>query len=128
MNAYIWWYIVRYYGPIREDGTVMKRGYVMSQFARFIRSGYTRVDATANPQTSVYVTAYTNGTKVVIVVVNTGSFIEQAFSILNGSITAMTPFVTSSTKNCIQENEVTISSGNFTVSLDAYSVTTFVSN
>ncbi len=127
MNAYIWWYIVRYYGPIREDGTVMKRGYAMSQFARFIRSGYTRVDATANPQTYVYVTAYTNGTKVVIVVVNEGSSIVQAFSIRNGSVTAVTPYVTSSTKNCDKENDITISSGKFTKSLDAYSITTFVS-
>jgi glucuronoarabinoxylan endo-1,4-beta-xylanase len=128
MSAYIWWYIVRYYGPIREDGIVMKRGYVMSQFARFIRSDYTRVDATANPQSSVYVTAYTNGTKVVIVVVNKGSSIEQAFSIRNGSVTTMMPYVTSSTKNCDKENDITISSGKFTKSLDAYSITTFVSN
>lgn len=127
MNAYIWWYIIRYYGPIHEDGTVMKRGYVMSQFARFIRSGYTRVGATANPQTSVYVTAYKNGTKVVIVVVNTGPSIEQAFLIHNGSQTTMTPYVTSSTKNCVQENDITISNGKFTASLDAYSITTFVS-
>lgn len=32
MSAYIWWYIVRFYGPIREDGHVSKRGYVMAQF------------------------------------------------------------------------------------------------
>lgn len=128
MNAYIWWYIVRYYGPIREDGTVMKRGYAMSQYARFIRSGYTRVDATANPQTNVSVTAYSNGTKVVIVVVNNGSSIEQAFSILSGSVTTMTPYVTSSTKNCDKGNDITISSGKFSSPLDAYSITTFVSN
>ena len=128
MNAYIWWYIVRYYGPIREDGTVMKRGYVMSQFARFIRSDYTRIDATANPQTSVYVTAYTNGTKVVIVVVNTGSSMEQIFSIRNGGVPAVTPYVTSSTKNCVRENDIAVSNGKFSLSLDALSITTFVSN
>ena len=128
MNAYVWWYIVRYYGPIREDGTVMKRGYVMSQFARFIRPGYTRVDATANPQTDVYVTAYTNDTKVAIVVVNEGRSTEQAFSIRNGSVLTVTPYVTSDTRNCARENAITISGGKFTRSLDAYSITTFVSN
>jgi glucuronoarabinoxylan endo-1,4-beta-xylanase len=128
MNAYIWWYIVRFYGPILEDGTVSKRGYVMSQFARFIRSGYTRIDATANPQAYVYVTAYTNNTKVVIVVVNEGSSIEQAFSIRNGNATTVTPYVTSSTKNCAKENAITISNGKFSTSLNAYSITTFVSN
>jgi len=128
MNAYIWWYIVRYYGPIREDGIITKRGYVMSQFARFIRSDYTRVDATANPQTNVYVTAYTNGTKVVIVVVNYGSSIEQAFSIRNGTVAAFTPYMTSSTKNCVQEGDIAVTNSHFTVILDGESVTTFVSN
>lgn len=30
MSAYVWWYIVRFYGPIGEDGNVTKHGYVMS--------------------------------------------------------------------------------------------------
>jgi glucuronoarabinoxylan endo-1,4-beta-xylanase len=128
MNAYIWWYIVRYYGPIHEDGTVMKRGYIMSQFARFIRSGYTRVAATANPQTNVYLTAYSNGTKVVIVVVNYGSSIEQAFSIRNGGVMTVTPYITSSTKNCEQQSDMSINKGSFTYSLESSSITTFVSN
>ena len=100
----------------------------MSQFARFIRAEYTRVDATPNPKTNVYITAYTNKTKVVIVVVNLGSSIEQAFSIRNGSATTVTPYITSSTKNCAEGNDITISSGKFTTSLEASSVTSFVSN
>jgi glucuronoarabinoxylan endo-1,4-beta-xylanase len=128
MSAYIWWYIVRFYGPILEDGTVSKRGYVMSQFARFVRPEYIRVDATANPHPYVYVTAFKNGNKVVIIAVNEGSSIEQEFMIRNGSVTTMAQYVTSSTKNCDKENDITISSGKFTKSLDAYSVTTFVSN
>jgi glucuronoarabinoxylan endo-1,4-beta-xylanase len=128
MSAYIWWYIIRFYGPILEDGTISKRGYVMSQYARFVRSEYIRVDATANPQTDVYVTAYKNDSKVVIVVVNNGSSIRQTFSIQNGSVTRVTPYVTSSSKNCVQENDITVSSGKFTSSLDASSVTTFVSD
>jgi glucuronoarabinoxylan endo-1,4-beta-xylanase len=128
MSAYIWWYIVRFYGPILEDGTVSKRGYVMSQFARFVRQEYIRVDATANPHAYVYVTAYKNGNKVVIVAVNEGSSIEQEFLIRNGSITTMMTYVTSSTKSCNQENDITISSGKFTKLLDDYSITTFVSN
>jgi len=127
MNAYIWWYIVRYYGPIREDGIVMKRGYVMSQFARFIRSGYTRVGATANPQTNVYLTAYTNGTKFVIVVVNYASSIEQAFSIRNGGAMTLTPYVTSSMKNCEQQSDISYKNGTFAYTLEPSSVTTFVS-
>lgn len=128
MSAYIWWYIVRFYGPILEDGNVSKRGYVMSQFARFIRPGFVKVSATAIPRRNVFVTAYKSDSKVVIVALNNGSSaIDQSFAIRNGTATAFTPYVTSITKNCVQENEVTVSSGNFTATLDASSITTFVS-
>ena len=128
MSAYIWWYIVRYYGPILEDGTVSKRGYVMSQYARFIRPGYVRVNATANPQTNVLVTAYTNGSRTVIVVVNLGGSLQQTFSIQNGSLNAVTPYITSSSKNCVPGTQISVSAGQFTAQLDSSSVTTFVSD
>jgi glucuronoarabinoxylan endo-1,4-beta-xylanase len=128
MNAYIWWYIRRSYGPIDENSNVTKRGYVMSQYARFVRPGFYRVSATANPQTKVDVTAYKNGPKVVIVVVNSSSSISQTFTIPNGTVTTFTPYVTSSTKNCDQETDIIVLSENFTATLDSLSVTTFVSN
>ncbi len=129
MSAYIWWYIVRFYGPIKEDGNVSKRGYVMSQYARFIRPGFFKVDATENPQPGVYVTAFKNGSQVVIVVINSGSAsIDQTFKIQNGTITHFKPYVTSETKNCVQESDIFVSNGCFTATLDRSSVTTFVSN
>ena len=131
MNAYIWWYIVRFYGPIDEDGSVSKRGYVMSQYARFVRPGFFRVDATANPQPYVYVTAYKDSTKIVIVAINnSSSTLEQSFTLQKQSgINAdlFTPYVTSETKNCIKEGNIALNDNNFTVVLDASSITTFVS-
>ncbi len=136
MSAYVWWYIVRYYGPI-DDGTlnfsntgkVTHKGYVMSQYAKFVRPGYYRVFATATPQPNVYLTAYKGGTKTVIVVVNMNySATMQSFTLVNGSATSFTPYVTSSTQNCAQGNSVTVSNGSFTATLDGSSVTTFVSN
>lgn len=128
MNAYVWWYIVRFYGPILEDGSVSKRGYVMSHYARFVRPGYTRVEATTNPRAGVYVTAYTNGTNVVLVVVNSGSSVEQPFSVLNRSVGTVTRYVTSSSKNCVQEGTTALSNGRFAATLDSSSITTFVLN
>jgi glucuronoarabinoxylan endo-1,4-beta-xylanase len=129
MNAYIWWYIVRFYGPIREDGSISKRGYVMSQYARFVRPGFFKINATANPQAGVYVTAYKNGSKVVIVALNmSSSSISQTFTIQNGTVTTFTPYVTSSTKNCVQGSDIGVSSGGFVATLDPSSVATFVSN
>ena len=129
MNAYLWWYIRRFYGPIDDVGNVTKRGYVMSQFARFVRPGFYRVDATANPQDNVHVSAYKNGSKVVIVAINYYSpAVEQTFVIRKGTVASFTPYVTSETKNCAQEGDITVSQGRFTATLDELSITTFVSN
>lgn len=129
MSAYVWWYIVRYYGPINESGVVTKRGYAMSQFARFVRPGFHRVAASANPQKDIYVTAYKNGSKVVIVALNMGSSsVDQTFDMPNSAIASFTSYVTSISKNCSQESGVSVSGGTFTATLDPSSVTTFVSN
>jgi len=128
MNAYVWWYIVRFYGPIDENGKVTQRGYVMSQFSRFIRPGYYRVQATENPQKQVYLSAYKDGSQVVIVAINAGSkSVEQTFVLNGGAVSAFTPFVTSSQKNCFQGSDVSVADGSFAATLEASSVTTFVS-
>ncbi len=138
MSAYVWWYIVRYYGPISDGtnnsgnkGDITKKGYAMSQFARFVRPGYYRVDATANPQTNVYVTAYKDTSKIVIVAVNNNSSsVNQSFSLQNQaglSAVGFIPYITSASKNCVQESNIALSNGSFTAALDASSITTFVS-
>ena len=129
MSAYLWWYIVRYYGPIGEDGVVTKRGYVMSQFARFIRPGFHRVSTSAQSQANICVTAYKNGSKVVIVALNTGSSsVNQRFVIPNSAVVSFTDYVTSVDKNCTQGTTVQVNGGIFTATLAPSSVTTFVSN
>jgi glucuronoarabinoxylan endo-1,4-beta-xylanase len=143
MSAYVWWYIVRYYGPI-DDGTkggvagsITKKGYVMSQFARFVRPGYMRVLSTI-PHGSVYVTAYkpvllgsSSNSKFVIVAVNMASTsVEQTFKVENlvGGTATVKPYVTSGTKNCEQQSDIIASNGSFTAALDDSSVTTFVAD
>ena len=134
MNAYVWWYIVRYYGPIADGtyatkGDITKKGYVMSQFARFIRPGFVRVNSTSNPQKLVSTSAYKNGSKVVIVVINQNSnSVDQQFIIGDGAVNAFTPYTTSENKNCLQGNNITVSNNNFTANLEPMSITTFVSD
>ncbi len=128
MSAYIWWYIVRFYGPIKEDGNVSKRGYVMSQFARFVRPGYFRVYATQRPQNQIYVTAYKGDSSVVIVAINLRSSpVDQEFVLRDGEVSAFTPYVTSMTENSARKGDIITRAGRFTASLPASSVTTFVS-
>jgi len=76
-NAYIWWYIRRYYSFLGDGekgttrGEILKRGYAMSQFSKFIRPGYVRIKAALeNTTTALNVTAYQGGNKLVIVAIN----------------------------------------------------------
>jgi len=135
MSAYVWWYIVRYYGPIADGtyankGEVTKKGYVMSHFARFIRPGYLRVQCDDNPQFGVYVSAYRDSTlsKVVIVAINTASFTKnQTFVFQNGDVGIVTPYVTSEMEDCSEGSSIVVTGDSlFNVTLDAESITTFV--
>ena len=129
MSAYVFWYLVRYYGPIGEDGNVTKRGYVMSQFSKFVRPGYFRIAATDYPQRQVYLTAYQGNSRLIIVVLNTArSDKEQTFQIenLGSGLSALTPYITSETKDCVEGSQIWVEDGLFTVTLDASSVTTLV--
>ena len=131
MNAYVWWYIVRYYGPIGEDGNVTKRGYVMSQYARFVRPGYHKIKCNASPQRNVWVSSYKDGSssKVIIVALNTGSSsIRQSFVLANGGMTSFSQYTTTKLKNCENGTGIPVANGRLTVTLDPSSITTFVSN
>jgi glucuronoarabinoxylan endo-1,4-beta-xylanase len=147
MSAYVWWYIVRYYGPIGDGesstsfpdedfsakGEVTKKGYVMSQFARFIRPGFYRVESSVDPSINdVDVTAYkdSSSSKVVIVAINSGDTqAEPVFGIQNGTgTTTFTPYTTSEFKNCEQGDDFVVTGENFTFTLEPSSITTFVSN
>ncbi len=138
MSAYVWWYIVRYYGPISDGtnnsgkkGEVTKKGYVMSQFARFIRPGYFRIACPKSPQRNVFTSAYKDSasSKVVIVAINTATQPKtQTFVFQNGHVEKFTPYVTSKTKNCCREEEVFVSNDTLTVTLEDSSITTFVSS
>ncbi|MCX7798005.1 MAG: T9SS type A sorting domain-containing protein [Melioribacter sp.] len=135
MNAYIWWYIVRFYGPILENSQVSKRGYVMSQFSRFIRPGYVRVyssvSSSVDPRKGIfsYISAYrNNNNRIVIVVVNTGSSINLSFVLRGKTANKFIPYVTTKTKNCERGNEINVINNSFSFTLEGESVTTFVSD
>jgi glucuronoarabinoxylan endo-1,4-beta-xylanase len=122
MNAYVWWYIRRFYGPMGESGNITKRGYCMSHFAKFARPGYVRVDATANPQPNVYVTAYTYDCNLVIVAVNQNSSSQSVtFSLSGGSCSNYTKYETSSSNSLSNMGSV-----GSTDTLAANSINTYV--
>ncbi|MDW6004647.1 glycoside hydrolase family 30 beta sandwich domain-containing protein [Vibrio mangrovi] len=129
-SAYIWWYIRRSYGLLTEDGNVSKRGYIMSQFSKFVRPGYVRIAATETPESNVYVTAYKNSSgKLVIVVVNkTNSHKQLNFTLRNGTVSSMTKYSTSASMNMDYRGNYSVSNNQFTAYADPWAVQTFVSN
>ncbi len=128
-QAYVWWYIRRQYGPMNEDGSISKRGYNMAHFSKFVRPGYYRVDATKNPDTNTFVSAYKGDNKAVIVAINRGtSAVSQKFVLQNGNASVVSSWVTDSSRNLASGAPITVSGGAFTAQLPAQSVTTFVAN
>jgi glucuronoarabinoxylan endo-1,4-beta-xylanase len=126
-NAYIWWYGKRFYGPIGQDGMVTKRGYVLSQFARFIKPGSVRLATSSNSRPDVLISAYKNGTKKIIVAINPGvNDIKQRITVQDASINEVVPYTTTTTKNAEQAAKITATNNSFSYTLPSNSITTFV--
>lgn len=138
MSAYIWWYIVRFYGPISDGtansgqkGDVTKKGYVMSQFSRFIRPGFYRVESETAPFLSGFeVTAYQDPQtkKLVIVAINSSDSQKEYVIRINENVSSFTTYTTSADKNCEMGNNATVSDGKLFFSMEPKSITTLISN
>ncbi|WP_100445488.1 cellulose binding domain-containing protein [Glycomyces xiaoerkulensis] len=126
-QAYVWWYIRRYYGPMLENGQISKRGANMAHFSKFVRPGYVRIDATASPRSNVYTSAYKGGdNEIVIVAVNKGSSVSQSFTMRDTTASSVSSWVTDAGGNLQPQSAISVSDGSFTAVLPAQSVTTFV--
>ncbi len=128
MSAYVWWYIRRSYGPMKEDGTISKRGYCMAQFSKYVRPGDVRIGATEIPADNVYVSAYKGSdNQVTIVAINKGSEgYSQNFSFSGGTITDIDRYRTSASENLAETQNLENDGTSFWAQLPAESVSTFV--
>ncbi|MER8002353.1 glycoside hydrolase family 30 beta sandwich domain-containing protein [Streptomyces sp. NPDC095613] len=127
-QAYVWWYIRRGYGPLREDGRISKRGANMAHFSKFVRPGHVRIDTASNPQPNVYTSAYRgSGSQMVIVAINKGaSPVSQRFTLRNNTSSGVSSWLTDAGRNLAPQSRINISNGSFTGQLPTRSVTTFV--
>ena len=128
-NVYNWWYLKRSYGPIDENDNPTKRGFVMAQYSKFIRPGAQRIGAPYTVSNNVSLTAYKNGTGIVIVAVNMGTAaINQPFSLSVGAPSSFIPYITSSSLSLASQPSVSVTGGAFSCVLPPQSITTLVSN
>lgn len=129
MSAYVWWYIRRSYGPIKEDGNISKRGYMMAQYSKYVRPGDVRIDTTEQPAENVYVSAYMgDDNQVTIVAINKGTTgYAQQFSVnCDSQITDIDRYRTSGTENLAETQNLEFTNNSFWAQLPAESVSTFV--
>jgi glucuronoarabinoxylan endo-1,4-beta-xylanase len=139
-SAWLWWWY-QAGGTDDNEGLILangskagsngdtKRHYVLGNYSKFVRPGYTRVDVGGAVPANVLLSAYkgTDGT-VVVVAINKGtSPVTVPIGIAGGTAPAsLTPWVTSATDNLASKTAVTVSGGSFTATLAATTVTTFV--
>jgi glucuronoarabinoxylan endo-1,4-beta-xylanase len=128
MSAYVyWWMTASGNGVISTSGTPNKYGWVIAMFSKWVRPGCSRVDATYNPQSGVYVVAF-KGDQNVVVAVNTSSSSQSlSFTFSGAAVTSVRKYTASQSKNAASDGAIIASNNSFTGSLDAQSVTTFVS-
>jgi glucuronoarabinoxylan endo-1,4-beta-xylanase len=133
-NAWLYWWLNGNgsddQGLTISSGNPAKRAYMLGQYGKFARPGYSRIDATRAPQTGVSVSAYKDpsGTVLAIVATNyTGSAVSQTFNITNApAFSSVTPTQTSTSLSLSTLSKVSVSDNSFTYTLPDQSITTFV--
>lgn len=132
-NAYVWWE-----GPNTSVPNVQEHlvdvnnnptyfGYALAQYSRFVRPGYLRYSATATPVTGVYVSAYAgNGHQVIVAINSSSSAVTLPILIQNQAVITVTPYQTSSSLSIFQLSPIVVTGNEFTATLPAQSITTYV--
>lgn len=127
MSAYIWWKCLgNANGLLNAAGTIQKRGYVMSQFSRFVRPGFYRISETNFGSSRVSAYRNPNGTQLAIVAINPFSLdFNQTITLSNFPQMRLTPCITSASQSLTAQPSFVVNNGTFTVTLPAHSITTF---
>jgi glucuronoarabinoxylan endo-1,4-beta-xylanase len=132
-----WWISPRLDLPITTNGALLddqgltRRAYVLGNWSKFVRPGFVRVGATAQPQRGLRVTAFRDATasRVVIVAVNHHfEDKEQSFELDSPAFERFSRFVTSDADALLEVEPVSATDGSFSVTLPPLSVTTFVAD
>ncbi len=136
-NAWLYWWLVGLDSTddqalVNSSGTIAKRAYMLGQYSKFVRPGYSRIDATHLPATGVSASAYQNtatGSLVIIATNYSGSDVSQDFAVTNApAFSSVTPYTTSASLSLAKQANVAVSSNSFTYKLPADSITTLTSS
>ncbi len=143
MSAWNWWNLTAVTEDYEEDinrqnpaliqnGEKFRRAYVMGNFSKFVRPGFTRLGATAQPAAGVMVSAFRGEGRLVIVAINENAAASsQSFSLqggLGGTVDQAIPWVTSDNVALEAQAALAVDATDlsFAFSLPEKSVTSFV--
>lgn len=129
-DAYIWWYLKRYYSMLGDgdkgtvNGEILKRGYVMSHFAKYA-TGKQRVKVSVNGNNNLSVTAYYSQNEITLVIINhTNEDIAKVNIQLPGAVVTGAVVETTENNNMIDKTvSLRADKQSATIGLSAKSVT-----
>lgn len=133
-TAWHHWWLVSSSGAqgllVSSVSTPPKRYYAVGNFSKFVRPGYVRIDVGAGAPSGVYVIAFenqANGT-IVVVAINTNTAPTTLPLFITGSSwpASVIPYITDENNNLAAQAPIALAGGNFSASLTAQSVTSFV--
>ena len=136
-SMWMYWNLESGYSPSCNDGLAdnafnpAKRFYTLGNYSKFVRPGQVRIAATGNPQTNVYVAAFkdtTTGAFEIVAINANSNSVSQSYDLSGLSANSVTPYVTDANNNLQSQAAVAVTGGTFTATLNASSVTTFVSS
>ncbi len=132
-NAYIWWYLHRFYSFIGDgeqntiNGSVLKRGYAFSHFSKYVRPGFVRIGVDVPSSSSLKITAYKKDAQTIVVIIN-----PETFAVKNTQLSGLSPkSVTSHTTTetaTFAKSTPTITDNVIELDMAPNSVTTLVIN
>ncbi|MBX2971144.1 MAG: hypothetical protein KF803_17390 [Cyclobacteriaceae bacterium] len=131
-NAYIWWYLKRYYSFLGDgtngtvSGEILKRGHAFAHFSKFIRPGFVRIK-TEFVTSEALISAYKNDDQTVIVLINPGTvaITNIGLKIAGQSPSSATQYVTTLSSNR-EKTTLQLQDSNLIIALAPKSVTTIV--
>lgn len=132
-NAYVWWYLKRYYSFIGDgiegstEGKILKRGYAFSHYSKYVRPGYVRIKADVDASKGLKMTAYKGDGKTVLVIINSSNSLYSLKLDNVGSAQTANAFETSLKKNR-ESNDVLIHDGQLDTNIGAKSILTVIIN
>jgi glucuronoarabinoxylan endo-1,4-beta-xylanase len=111
------------------SSTQPKRYYVLGNWSKFVKPGWLRIDESDSGWGLCSAYRDPGGYQVAVVAINnTGSSISVTFTIsgANPLLSSVTPYITDASNNLAIQSTIGVSSGVFTATLNANSVTTFL--